>query len=158
MSTINLQLLLTGNELINGDVIDTNSAYIAKQVKPLGIDIAKRVTLADNLTALINEIKIMSQQCNLLIINGGLGPTSDDLTAEALSIAANLPLTENAEALRHLQSWASKRMYTLDKANLKQTVLPDKCNILLTEQEVLLVFILILMIVIFFVLPVCPVN
>jgi len=130
MSTINLQLLLTGNELINGDVIDTNSAYIAKQVKPLGIDIAKRVTLADNLTALINEIKIMSQQCNLLIINGGLGPTSDDLTAEALSIAANLPLTENAEALRHLQSWASKRMYTLDKANLKQTVLPDKCNII----------------------------
>lgn len=130
MPITNLQLLLTGNELINGDVIDTNSAYIAKQIKELGIDVTRRVTLADNLTGLVNEIKIMSQQADILIINGGLGPTSDDLTSEALAIAANLPLKENTKAIIHLQQWAKKRSLNLDKANLKQALLPEHCNII----------------------------
>lgn len=130
MSIINLQLLLTGDELINGDVIDTNSAYIAKQVKALGIKVSKRVTLADNLTALIDEIKTMSQQADILIINGGLGPTSDDLTSEALAIASNLPLKENTQAIIHLEQWAKKRSLHLDKANLKQAFLPEYCNII----------------------------
>lgn len=130
MSNINLQLLLTGNELINGDVIDTNSAYIAKQLKELGIDVTRRVTIADSLTALVNEIKIMSQLCDILIINGGLGPTTDDLTSEALSIATNLSLENNPEAIKHLQQWAEKRELTLDKANLKQALLPESCNII----------------------------
>ncbi|XPF94113.1 CinA family nicotinamide mononucleotide deamidase-related protein [Colwellia sp. RE-S-Sl-9] len=130
MSNINLQLLLTGNELINGDVIDTNSAYIAKQLKELGIDVTRRVTIADSLPALVNEIKVMSEIANILIINGGLGPTSDDLTSEALSIAANLSLEENSQAIKHLQQWAEKRELTLDKANLKQALLPETCNII----------------------------
>jgi len=130
MSIINLQLLLTGNELVNGDVIDTNSAYIAQQVKEIGIDVTRRVTIADNLTVLINEIEAMSQQADILIINGGLGPTSDDLTSEALSIAINTPLEENPQALAHLQQWAEKRSFTLDKANLKQALLPKGCHII----------------------------
>ena len=130
MSIINLQLLLTGNELINGDVIDTNSAYIAKQIKEIGIDVTRRVTLADNLMGLVNEIRVMSQQADILIINGGLGPTSDDLTSEALAIAANLPLKENTKAIIHLQQWAKKRSVTLDKANLKQALLPEHCHII----------------------------
>lgn len=130
MSHINLQLLLTGNELINGDVIDTNSAYIAKQLKDIGIDVNRRVTLADSLPTLINEIKVMSEIADILIINGGLGPTSDDLTSEALSIAANLTLEENPQAIKHLQLWAEKRELTLDKANLKQALLPENCNII----------------------------
>lgn len=133
MSSINLQLLLTGNELISGDVIDTNSAYIAKQIKDIGIDVTRRVTIADSLQGLINEIQYMSEQAEILIINGGLGPTSDDLTSQALAIAANLPLEENPEAIKHLQKWGEKRSITLDKANLKQAILPSNCNIIPNE-------------------------
>jgi nicotinamide-nucleotide amidase len=130
MSSINLQLLLTGNELISGDVIDTNSAYIAKQVKDIGIDVSRRVTISDNLTTLINEIQHISQLSDILIINGGLGPTTDDLTSEALSIAAGIPLEEHIHAIEHLTLWAEKRGATLDKANLKQALLPKGTNII----------------------------
>jgi len=130
MSSINLQLLLTGNELISGDVIDTNSAYIAKQVKDIGIEVTRRVTISDNLATLISEIQHMSQLSDVLIINGGLGPTTDDLTSEALSTAANLHIEEHSSAIKHLQIWAERRGATLDKANLKQALLPKGSNII----------------------------
>jgi nicotinamide-nucleotide amidase len=130
MSSINLQLLLTGNELVSGDVIDTNSAYVAKQIKALGLDVSRRVTISDNLTTLISEIQHMSKLADILIINGGLGPTTDDLTAEALAIAADLALEENPKAMTHLKVWAEKRELILDQANLKQAILPKNCQII----------------------------
>lgn len=130
MSSINLQLLLTGNELVSGDVIDTNSAYIAKQIKGLGIDVSRRVTISDNLNTLVSEIQHMSKLADILIINGGLGPTTDDLTSEALAIAAESTLEENSEAIKHLTLWAKKRELVLDQANLKQAILPKKSKII----------------------------
>ncbi len=130
MSSLNLQLLLTGNELISGDIIDTNSAYIAQQIKTLGINVNRRVTIGDNTEALIAEITHMSKLSDILIINGGLGPTTDDLTSEALSKSANESLIENKEALQHLYNWSKKRSYTLDAANLKQALLPQSANII----------------------------
>ena len=128
--SLNLQLLLTGNELISGDIIDTNSAYIAQQVKTLGINVNRRVTIGDNIDALIAEITHMSKLSDILIINGGLGPTTDDLTSEALSKSTGELLIENNEALQHLYNWSKKRAYTLDKANLKQALLPQSANII----------------------------
>lgn len=130
MSSLNLQLLLTGNELISGDIIDTNSAYIAQQIKTLGINVNRRVTIGDNTEALIAEITHISKLSDILIINGGLGPTTDDLTSEALSKSANESLIENKEALQHLYNWSEKRSYTLDAANLKQALLPQSANII----------------------------
>ena len=130
MLPINLQVLLTGNELMSGDVIDTNSANIAQQLKALGIDINRRVTIGDNIDMLIAEIAHMSKLCDVLIINGGLGPTTDDLTSEALSKVANEPLIKNKLALQHLHEWATKRVIKLDNANLKQALLPESANII----------------------------
>ena len=81
----NVQLLLTGNELMTGDIVDSNSAMIAQQFKELGLDIVRKVTIADNLTSLVNEINSLAKQSDILVINGGLGPTIDDLTAQALA-------------------------------------------------------------------------
>ena len=79
-----VQLLLTGNELMSGDIIDSNSVMIAQKLKDIGIEIKRKVTVADDIDLLINEMIHMSKQADVLIINGGLGPTTDDLTAEAL--------------------------------------------------------------------------
>lgn len=125
-----MQLLLTGNELLSGDIIDTNSAYIAQQAKSLGISVSRRVTIGDNLEALVAEITHMSKLSDILIINGGLGPTTDDLTSEALSKSVGESLIENKEALQHLYNWSEKRAYTLDAANLKQALLPTSANII----------------------------
>jgi len=130
MTQLNIQLLLTGDELMSGDIIDTNSPMIASQLKELGVEITRKVTVADNLTFLIDEIRHMSIQSDFLIINGGLGPTSDDLTAEALANVCELPLAEHPEAIEHLEHWCEKRKMELTQQNLKQALLPKDCNII----------------------------
>jgi len=133
MPKLNLQLLLTGNELMTGDVIDTNSVMIAKQLNDLGINVRRRVTVSDDFNDLIEEMAHMSLKADVLIVNGGLGPTTDDLTSEALAKVANLPLVENPEAISHLENWAKRKSLTLDKANLKQAMLPENANIIFNK-------------------------
>jgi nicotinamide-nucleotide amidase len=130
----NVQLLLTGNELMTGDIVDSNSAMIAQQFKELGLDIFRKVTIADNLTALTNEINLLAEQANILIINGGLGPTIDDLTAQALAKATQVALVEHSEALAHLTVWCEKRGAKLNAPNLKQTILPEGCSIIANKE------------------------
>ncbi|MDX2368464.1 MAG: CinA family nicotinamide mononucleotide deamidase-related protein [Colwellia sp.] len=130
----NVQLLLTGNELMTGDIVDSNSAMIAQQLKELGLDISRKVTIADNLTALVNEINLLAKQADILIINGGLGPTVDDLTAQALAKATQVDLVEHSEALAHLTVWCEKRSAKLNAPNLKQAILPQGCTIIANKE------------------------
>ena len=130
MTALNVQLLLTGNELMTGDIVDSNSAMIAQQLKDIGLTVTRKVTVADDLTTLVNEINYMSRQADILIINGGLGPTTDDMTALALATAMNIPLTSNGEALKHLEAWCARRNSALNAPNIKQTILPDNCQII----------------------------
>jgi len=130
MKRLRIQLLLTGNELMIGDIIDSNSAMIAQQLKDLGIEVQRKVTVADDLSYLVDEITHMSQQADILIINGGLGPTVDDLTAQALAQASNTQLVENIHALVHLTTWCDKRGVALSHPNLKQAMLPENCHVI----------------------------
>ena len=130
----NVQLLLTGNELMTGDIVDSNSAMIAQQLKTLGLEISRKVTIADDLPLLVHEIKQLAKHADILIINGGLGPTIDDLTAQALANAINTELTEHPEALAHLIKWCKKRGFELHAPNLKQAILPKDCTIIPNEQ------------------------
>ncbi len=130
MPVLNVQLLLTGNELMSGDIIDTNSVMIAQALKNLGIEVHRKVTVADNLDALVNEIKAISKQADILIINGGLGPTVDDMTAQALALAANKPIARHPEAMAHLTHWCEKRGYNLSEPNKKQANLPQGSQII----------------------------
>ncbi|WP_448246832.1 CinA family nicotinamide mononucleotide deamidase-related protein [Thalassotalea agariperforans] len=125
-----VQLLLTGNELMSGDIVDSNSAMIAQQLKAIGIEVKRKVTVSDDMSLLINEIKQISQQADVLIINGGLGPTTDDLTAEALANAANVDLSQHTDALAHIKTWCEARGAKLNEPNLKQTILPAGCDII----------------------------
>jgi len=126
----NVQLLLTGNELMTGEIVDSNSAMIAQQFKELGLEISRKVTIADDINFLVEEINRLAKSADILIINGGLGPTIDDLTAQALAQTINVELVEHAEALKHLTAWCKKRGATLNKPNLKQTILPQGCDII----------------------------
>ncbi len=134
MSVPNIQLLLTGNELMTGDIVDSNSAMIAHELKEIGVEVSKKVTVADNLTLLVDEIKSMAAQADVLIINGGLGPTIDDLTAQALAQASEVDIKQHPEALAHLTQWCQKRGATLSDSNLKQTMLPQGCSIIANEK------------------------
>jgi nicotinamide-nucleotide amidase len=129
MST-KVSLLLTGSELMNGDVIDTNSVLFAKSLNSIGLAIDKKVTVGDDQTLLASEITQLSRESDILIINGGLGPTVDDLTAQVLAKACKSELSLNQQALQHLKLWAKKRKTTLNGPNLKQAYLPNKSHVI----------------------------
>ncbi|MGB1197675.1 MAG: CinA family nicotinamide mononucleotide deamidase-related protein [Thalassotalea sp.] len=130
MTQLNIQLLLTGNEIMSGDVTDTNSVMIAQALKAIGAEVTKKTAVADNISLLVSEILSISQHADVLIINGGLGPTVDDLTAQALAQANNTSLMLNKEAEHHLQQWCNQKGVALSKANLKQALLPENAQII----------------------------
>ena len=131
--TTQVNLLLTGDELMNGDVIDTNSVMFAEHLSDIGLTIRKKVTIADDLSLLQAEIVQLSQSADVLIINGGLGPTVDDLTSQALALACGVELELNPHAHLHLKNWAERRKTQLNKPNLKQAYLPIGCDIIANE-------------------------
>ena len=127
---LTVELLLTGNEIMSGDVVDSNSAMISQQLSLLGLEVSRRVTVKDNLSLLTEEIISQSRRADILIINGGLGPTIDDMTAQALAGAANTALVVHPLALEQLSQWCEKRGYPLNQANKKQAILPQGCDII----------------------------
>src|SRR5690554_4618123 len=125
-----LRLLLTGNELMAGDIIDSNSAMVAELITPLGWQIERKVTLADDLPLLVAQIDSLCSGADVLLINGGLGPTVDDLTAQALAEVSGQPIVEHPEAMDHLQYWCQKLGFSVNEANYKQALLPSGCDII----------------------------
>lgn len=127
---MDIAILLTGNELMSGDTVDSNSASVAKQLSASGFSIAQKVTVGDDLQLIADQLERLASQYPVLIINGGLGPTDDDLTAEVLARATGLPLELHAGAKAHVELWCSQRKSQLNAANLKQAMLPRGCDIL----------------------------
>lgn len=125
-----LQLLLTGNELMSGHTVDSNSAMIAELLSNEGIVVQRKVTLGDEFSELLEELERISQSSDVVIVNGGLGPTIDDLTAQALSQLTGKPLKEHAQALKHLTQWCTDRKVALNGSNLKQALLPEGVDII----------------------------
>lgn len=125
-----IQLLLTGNEVMAGDTIDSNSAAIAHSLEPCGWRIERKVTVGDDLDILCHEIEQQSRAADVLIINGGLGPTVDDMTAAALARVTGRELTEHPLALARLTEWCDRRGLKMNAANLKQTILPRDCDLI----------------------------
>jgi nicotinamide-nucleotide amidase len=129
-----VQLLLTGNELMTGDIVDSNSAMMAQVLKDIGLSINRKVTVADDLGLLVDEITYMANTSDILIINGGLGPTIDDLTAQALALSIGDELSQHPEALAHLIHWCQQRGAELNSPNLKQAILPKGCQIIANKN------------------------
>lgn len=125
--TPQVQLLLTGNEIMSGDTVDSNSAMIARRLDELGIGIYRKVTVGDDPALLARELAAMTTEAGLVIVNGGLGPTVDDLTAEILASVAGVGLEQHPEAVAHLEQWCAGRNLSLNEANLKQAMLPAGC-------------------------------
>ena len=127
---MHIQLLMTGNELMSGDTVESNSAAIAQLLSHHGLTVVRKVVVGDDKDLLLTQMKQMAEDADLLIINGGLGPTVDDLTAEILGRLLQRPLVEHADALQHLEQWCDRRNYPLDAANRKQAMLPEGVEII----------------------------
>lgn len=122
-------LLLTGNELMSGDTVDSNSSRIAIALGERQIAISKKITVGDDQELLRESLRALCQDAGVVIINGGLGPTEDDLTADVVADVLGERLTAHPKAIKHLEEWCEKRGLELNASNLKQAHLPESADI-----------------------------
>jgi len=83
---MNAEIISIGTEILLGEIIDTNSAYIAERLPALGIDVYYKHVVGDNLGRLVEVIQLARERADIVITTGGLGPTEDDLTREAIAV------------------------------------------------------------------------
>lgn len=121
---------MTGNEIINGDIADTNAQLLAKTFSQWGVNLCEKVTVGDDINAIACAIKRLKNQFDIVFINGGLGPTSDDLTTQAMAEALGEGLQLHPDAKQHVSAWCHKRNIALSDSNLKQALLPQSCQII----------------------------
>ena len=96
-----LEMICTGEEVLSGQIVDTNAAWFADTMLNLGIELQQRTTVGDRLQDLVRVFSERSQHADIIVVNGGLGPTSDDLSAEAMAQAAGVSHVENQQGREH---------------------------------------------------------
>lgn len=120
-----LEMICTGEEVLAGQIVDTNAAWFANALMEKGIECQRRITVGDRLEDLVAVFKERSTEADIIIINGGLGPTSDDLSTEAMASAMGVSLVENKEWRNKLEAWFTKSGRVMAASNLKQALLPE---------------------------------
>lgn len=119
-----LEMICTGEEVLAGQIVDTNAAWLGNQLMEHGFEMHRRTTVGDRLVDLIEVFQERSLCADIILVNGGLGPTADDLSAKAMAEAMGVELEENKEWITRLEEWAKDRNVTLNPNNLKQALLP----------------------------------
>jgi nicotinamide-nucleotide amidase len=118
------EILCVGSELLLGQIIDTNAAYIAGRLARAGIDVHRKQTVGDNLERIVECIQGALSRADVLVITGGLGPTTDDLTREAISQALDAPLEFDESIADHLRDWFARRQVKIVDSILRQAYVP----------------------------------
>ncbi|MEW7314112.1 nicotinamide mononucleotide deamidase-related protein YfaY [Buttiauxella gaviniae] len=121
---IKVEMLSTGDEVLHGQIIDTNAAWLADYFFNQGLPMSRRNTVGDSLEDLIAVLSERSEQADVLIVNGGLGPTSDDLSALAAATAAGVELVMHQEWLEHMERFFAERGREMAPSNRKQALIP----------------------------------
>jgi len=128
------EIVCIGTELLLGQIIDTNSPFLAERLALLGIDLFHKTVVGDNLKRIEEVIKQALSRADVVITSGGLGPTEDDCTREAISKITACPLELNTEVLERLQRIFSIRNIPMSKNNEVQAMFPKGAKILKNFQ------------------------
>lgn len=118
-------MICTGEEVLSGQILDTNAAWFASTMMDEGIEVQRRITVGDRLEDLMNVFIERSHHADVILVNGGLGPTSDDLSSEAMALANNEPLVENRIWRERIEVWFANNQRIMPASNLKQALLPQ---------------------------------
>jgi len=120
-----LEIFSQGDEVVTGQIADTNAAWLAQQAVSLGFNVTRHTAVGDRIEDLIALLGEIAQRADCCLCTGGLGPTTDDLTAEAVATAFNLPLTLDTDALAHIEQFFAQRQRVMPASNRKQALLPQ---------------------------------
>lgn len=128
MSIIKAEILAIGDELLYGQTLDTNSHYISAEMDKIGVRVIRRTTVGDNEGDIMKAFAEAESRADIILISGGLGPTSDDLTKPCLAKHFGCAIKMNEEALKEVAEFFRRRGRELTELNRQQAELPECCE------------------------------
>ena len=124
------EIISTGDELLTGAIVDTNASYLAEQLTESGVAVVRQSTVGDNLEALSNLFMQSGRRADIVLVSGGLGPTGDDLTAQAAAQSAGASLLVDPDALAGIESFFREQGRPMSEPNRKQAMFPEGAQVL----------------------------
>jgi nicotinamide-nucleotide amidase len=122
---ISAALITIGDELLNGQVVNTNASYLCSKLPEIGISADRIVTVHDNEKDILKEFRSTFPKYNVIIVSGGLGPTHDDITKTCISKFFKSKLVLDKTVLKHVRSMFRRRKVPMPESNLEQAMIPD---------------------------------
>ena len=119
------EIIAIGSELLLGQIVDTNSSYIAKRLAENGIELVQTTTVGDDLQRMKEVIREAINRSQVVITTGGIGPTEDDLTREAIAEVFQRPLTFQPHLMEQIETLFKKRGFRMAENNRKQAYIPE---------------------------------
>ncbi len=127
-------IITIGDEILIGQVTDTNAVWIAQELNAIGVQVAEMVTVSDEAGQITDTLNRYIGKYELLIMTGGLGPTSDDLTKQTLARYFKSKMVTNQEVLEKITSFFKERGRSMIESNLLQADVPEACKVLMNNH------------------------
>lgn len=128
------EIITIGDEILIGQIVDSNSAFIAKELNKIGVSVYQITSIQDDKMHILDALRQANQRSQVVIITGGLGPTKDDITKHTLCEYFTDTLIENSEVLAHIEMLFAKYISTpISDLNRKQAMVPTKATVLKNE-------------------------
>ena len=124
------EIITIGDEILIGQVLNSNSAWIADALTGLGIMVGRIISIADNHEAIVQALEEATERADMVFLTGGLGPTRDDITKQTLVRYFNSKLVHSNEAFDRIKMFLTRRNVELNELNKAQAMLPDNCIII----------------------------
>ncbi|QHS57116.1 competence/damage-inducible protein A [Mucilaginibacter sp. 14171R-50] len=128
------EIITIGDEILIGQIVDTNSAWMAQKLNAEGIRVKQISSVSDDREHILNALAEAANRADIIFITGGLGPTKDDITKQTLAEYFNVKLVLNTEALNNVQQIFKRYNRPLLEVNRKQAEVPENCEIILNSN------------------------
>ena len=125
------EVLATGDEIRSGALVDSNSAYIARELEAVGVEVVRHTSVGDDPESIVSILQEIACRADIAVVTGGLGPTDDDLTTAAAARAAGVELVLDPGALDSVEEFFKARQLPLTPINKKQALLPASAQCLM---------------------------
>jgi len=125
-----IEVICTGDEVLTGKIVNTNFAFISQRLEDVGLSVAWETTVGDDRESLLRAFQLAGERADAVIVNGGLGPTVDDLSQEVAAQAAGVELALNDEWLTKMEDFFRRRSRVMPPNNRKQAMLPTTAEII----------------------------
>ena len=124
------EIITIGDEILIGQIVDTNSAWMGRELNKIGVSVKQITSVSDNAEHIVAALNESQKRADIILLTGGLGPTKDDITKLTLSKYFNMPLRQDATTLAHVEELFRKFNRPMIDVNIKQADVPDGCTVI----------------------------